>query len=143
MSHQTETNLATLQDCLGAWFAPWVQALNLQVVGVQASAVTLRLPLSANLTRVGDIVCGQAMMAAADTAMVLAICHHLGSTRQAMTTVQLNTSFLRPLSAQDALVKAVVLRAGKSLVFGEISLHGQRDGQCVCKASTTYALLNR
>jgi threonine dehydratase len=42
---------------------------------------------------------------------------------------------------QDALVEARVLRAGKSLAFGEIDLRGARDGQSVCRASTTYALL--
>lgn len=137
----TAPDIARLQACLGEWFAPWIQALNLQVVSVEDSAVTVRLPVSPQLTRVGDIVCGQAMMAAADTAMVLAICRHLNTTQQPMTTVQLNTSFLRPLSAQDAYVRAEVLRAGKSLVFGEITLHGANDGKCVCKASTTFALL--
>ena len=137
----TAPDIARLQACLSEWFAPWIQALNLQVVSVEDSAVTVRLPVSPQLTRVGDIVCGQAMMAAADTAMVLAICRHLNTTQQPMTTVQLSTSFLRPLSAQDAVVRAEVLRAGKSLVFGEITLHGAQDSKCVCKASTTYALL--
>ena len=38
-------------------------------------------------------------------------------------------------------LEARVLRAGKSLAFGEIDLRGARDGQSVCRASTTYALL--
>lgn len=141
MSSEQAPDLQRLQACLSEWFAPWVQDLHLQVIAHSDSRVQLRLPVTPALTRVGDILCGQAMMAAADTAMVLAICQHLGTTRQPMTTVQLNTSFLRPLSAQDALVTAEVLRAGKSLVFGEITLHGAQDGKCVCKASTTYALL--
>lgn len=140
-SNNTSPDIARLQACLGEWFAPWIQALNLRVTEVEGSAVSLVLPVTPQLTRVGDILCGQAMMAAADTAMVLAICQHLNTTNQPMTTVQLNTSFLRPLSAQDAVVRAEVLRAGKSLVFGEITLHGAQDGKCVCKASTTYALL--
>lgn len=141
MRPDTAPDLARLQACLSEWFAPWVQALQLEVLSASDSRVSLRLPVTPALTRVGDILCGQAMMAAADTAMVLAICQHLATTHQPMTTVQLNTSFMRPLSAQDAIVNAEVLRAGKSLVFGEISLHGAQDGKCVCKASTTYALL--
>jgi uncharacterized protein (TIGR00369 family) len=130
----------SLQHALGEWFAPWVKDLNLQVLEASNSEVTLRLPLSPAITRVGDVVCGQALMAAADTAMVLALTQHLGGFRP-MTTVQLNTSFLRPLSTQNALVRAQVLRAGKALAFGEITLTGERDGKCVCKSSTTYALL--
>ena len=53
----------------------------------------------------------------------------------------MNTSFLRPLRGQDALVQARVVRAGKALAFGEIDIRGADDGKSVCRASTTYALL--
>ena len=129
-----------LQQALTDWFAPWVQALNLEVVSFGDGEATLRLPHSPQLSRVGGMVCGQAMMSAADTAMVLAIVTRLGNQRP-MTTVQLNTSFLKPLSGQDALVTARVIRAGRSLAFGEIDIRGEADGQSVCRASTTYALL--
>jgi len=130
----------TLQGALPAYFAPWVQALGLQVESFDADSVTLRLPQNTQLSRVGGMLCGQAMMAAADTAMVLALINHNGSFRPC-TTVQMNTSFLKPLSGQDALVQARVLRAGKSLAFGEIDIRGAEDGRSVCRASTTYALL--
>lgn len=130
----------TLQSALSDWFAPWVQALGLRVQGFGAGEVTLRLPQNPELSRIGGMVCGQALMAAADTAMVLAIVTQLGNQRP-MTTVQLNTSFLKPLANQDALVTARVIRAGKSLVFGEIDIVAAGDGKSVCRASTTYALL--
>ncbi len=131
---------APLQTALGELFAPWVQALGLRVEEASESCVVLRLPTSEQLARAGGMLCGQAMMAAADTAMVLALIQHFGEFRPC-TTVQLSTSFLRPLSAQDALVEARVLRAGKALAFGEIELRGADDGKSVCRASTTYALL--
>ena len=130
----------TLQSALSDWFAPWVQALGLRVQGFGPGEVTLRLPLNPELSRIGGMVCGQALMAAADTAMVLAIVTQLGNQRP-MTTVQLNTSFLKPLANQDALVTARVIRAGKNLVFGEIDIVAAGDGKSVCRASTTYALL--
>lgn len=133
-------SVQSLQDLLSAWFAPWVQALGLKVESFADGEVTLRLPQSDQLARVGGMLCGQAMMSAADTAMVLAIVTQLGDQRP-MTTVQLNTSFLKPLSGQDARVTARVIRAGKSLVFGEIDIAGATDGRSVCRASTTYALL--
>lgn len=137
---------ATLQHALGEYFAPWVQALHLQVEGFTPASegsggeVVLRLPQSDQLCRVGGMTCGQAMMAAADTAMVLALMAHLGAFRP-MTTVQLQTSFLKPLAKQDGLVTARVLRAGKSLAFGEIDITGAADGKSVARASTTYALV--
>ncbi|HSV36898.1 MAG TPA: PaaI family thioesterase [Ramlibacter sp.] len=130
----------TLQSALAEYFAPWVQSLELKVEAFDADSVTVRLPQSSELSRVGGMLCGQAMMAAADTAMVLALVNHFGQFRPC-TTVQMNSSFLKPLSNQDALVQARVLRAGKSLAFGEIDLRGADDGKSVCRATTTYALL--
>jgi len=130
----------TLQAALAEYFAPWVQALQLRAESFDTDSVTLRLPQNAQLSRVGGMLCGQAMMAAADTAMVLALISHFGEFRPC-TTVQMNTSFLKPLSKQDALVQARVIRAGKSLAFGEIDIRGADDGKSVCRASVTYALL--
>ena len=140
MKHPAEVTIDTLSAALGDWFAPWVQALGLVVEGFEPGVVTLRLPHNPALSRIGGMVCGQALMAAADTAMVLAIVTQLGNQRP-MTTVQLNTSFLNPLANQDALVTARVIRAGKNLVFGEIDIVAAEDGKSVCRASTTYALL--
>ena len=131
---------ATLQGALPEYFAPWVQALGLQVEAFDPDSVTLRLPQKAQLSRVGDMLCGQALMAAADTAMVLALINQFGAFRPC-TTVQMNTSFLKPLSGQDALVQARIVRAGKTLAFGEIDIRGAADGKSACRASTTYALL--
>jgi uncharacterized protein (TIGR00369 family) len=140
----TETTLpvgtATLQAALGEFFAPWVQALGLTVESCDSDSITLRLPLNEQLARVGGMLCGQAMMAASDTAMVLALIAHFGRFRPC-TTVQMNSSFLKPLSGQDALIQARVVRAGKALAFGEIDIRGANDDQSVSRASTTYALL--
>ncbi|WP_298933585.1 PaaI family thioesterase [uncultured Ramlibacter sp.] len=130
----------TLQQALAEYFAPWVQALGLRVETFDGDSVTLRLPQSEQLSRAGGMLCGQAMMAAADTAMVLALVNQFGAFRPC-TTVQLNSTFLRPLSGQDALVQARVVRAGKALAFGEIDIRGADDGKSASRASTTYALL--
>ena len=132
--------IQTLQTALPAYFAPWVQALNLQVDAFDSQSVTLRLPQNTELSRSGGMLCGQAMMAAADSAMVLALINHFGEFRPC-TTVQMSSSFLKPLSGQDALLKARVIRAGKSLAFGEIDMLGADDGKSVSRFTTTYALL--
>lgn len=134
------TDTDTLRAALAEYFAPWVQDLRLAPEAVAADSVTLRLPQDERLSRVGAMLCGQAMMAAADTAMVMALINHFGAFRPC-TTVQMNTSFLKPLSGQDALVEARIVRAGKTLAFGEIDIRGAEDGKSVCRATTTYALL--
>ncbi len=127
------------QHLLDTLFAPWVQSLKLRVERIEQDGVVLRLPFSDQLTHVAGVVCGQVYMAAADTAMVLAVSQSLGEFRP-MTTVSLNTSFVRPVSQGDVLVHAQVLKRGKSMVFGDIKLHDEQ-GRLAAHATTTYALL--
>jgi uncharacterized protein (TIGR00369 family) len=126
------------QHMLKALFAPWVQSLGLEPVAFEPGVARFRLPFSSALCREGGSVCGQAMMAAADTAMVFAISAQMGRFVP-MTTVNMSSSFLRPLSS-DATVTARVIKPGKSLMFGEIEMSGA-DGKPCFRASTTYALL--
>lgn len=99
------------------------------------------MPVTPLHVHAGGVLCGQTMMAACDTAMVLAVMSQLGEFRP-MTTVQLQTSFLRPIpgDAGQVTVVARVLRMGKKLVFGEIELLGPK-GELAAHATTTYALL--
>jgi uncharacterized protein (TIGR00369 family) len=89
----------------------------------------------------GGVLCGQTMMAACDTAMVLAVMTRLGGFKP-MTTVQLQTSFLRPISGQSGVARIVarVLRMGKTLIFGEIQVISA-DDELAALATTTYALI--
>ena len=70
---------------------------------VASGQVTLSLPVSAEIVHAGGVVCGQAIMAAADTAMLVAMIAQLGEFRP-MTTVQLQTSFVRPVPEEAASV---------------------------------------
>jgi uncharacterized protein (TIGR00369 family) len=130
----------TLDTALADLFAPWVQALALRVERVEAERVILRLPQNERLSRVGGMLCGQAMMAAADTAMVLALMNRFGEFKPC-TTVQMSSSFLKPLSQQDALVNATLARVGKSMAFGEVDIVGATDQSSVFRATLVYVLL--
>jgi len=128
-----------LQQEIPRIFAPWIAQMGLEVLSAEPGRVRLRLPVRAEFVHVGGVMCGQAAMAAADTAMVLAMMATLGEFRP-MTTVQLQTSFLRPVSGTHCLIDAKVLRSGKSLAFGQIDILGE-DGKLAAQASTTYAML--
>ena len=135
-----ESMLHEANGWLETLFAPWVQSLNLQPVKVAGGEAELLLPFDPALCRVGGTVCGQALMAAADTAMVFAIASQLGEFRP-MTTVGQHMSFMRPVAAGDVRVVARVMKPGRSLFFGEVTLIGVADGKLAAHATTTYALL--
>ena len=131
--------ITLLQDSLSRVFAPWIRDMELSVREASAGRVSLTLPIRPAYIHVGGVMCGQAAMAAADTAMVLAMISQLGEFRP-MTTVQLQTSFLRPITGSEATVRATVLRSGKSLAFGSIDILDEQ-GRLAVQATTTYALL--
>ena len=130
-----------LHATLATGAAPWVNALQLRVVEAGDELTRLVMPVNAAVVHGGGVLCGQAMMAAADTAMVAAISAALGGFRP-MTTVQLQTSFMRPVPADagEVHISCRILRKGKSLVFGEIEI-STPDGRLCAHATTTYALL--
>jgi uncharacterized protein (TIGR00369 family) len=142
MTSHPITDAAGLQTLLDSdLFAPWVRELGLQIDAVERDAVHLRLPIVPRHVHGGGVLCGQTMMAAADTAMVLAVSAAIGGFKP-MTTVQLQTSFLRPIAGDSgaARLSARVLRKGKSLLFGEIEITDTL-GRLAAHATTTYALL--
>ena len=134
-------DLDALRGILGSVVAPWVAELGLRLDEARLGEVVLTLPVAPKHVHGGGVLCGQSMMAAADTAMILAVCTHLGGFKP-MTTVQLQTSFLRTIPGDAGSVRVVarVLRMGRKLVFGEVHL-SDAHGALAAHATTTYALV--
>ena len=136
---------------LGDVFAPWVLDLGLSIdglecgppigaaVGWQPGAV-LRMAFSEHLCRHGGIVCGQALMALADTSMVIAI---LAANRgyRPMTTVDQTTHFMRAVTQSDVLADARVVRLGRTMSFGRVTLSSAADNKPVVMVSSAFAML--
>ena len=141
MSSSAPFDTAFLEAALRDVFAEWVRMLELRLIDARPGEVVLALPVTARHIHAGNVMSGQTLMAAADTAMVLAVMSKLGVFRP-MTTVQLQTTFLRPVAADAgaATVTASVLRIGKSLAFGEIRIT-TGDNVLAAHSTTTYALL--
>ena len=54
-------------------FAPWIQDLDLSVDSLNPEGATLRMPFSTRLCRDNGVICGQAIMSLADTAMLFVV----------------------------------------------------------------------
>lgn len=119
-------------------FAPWVLDLGLVPEEVGDGTAVLRLPWNERLAREGGALSGQALMAAADTAVVLAVSGAKGGFVP-MTTVQLSTSFQRPVIGKDVLVRVELSKLGRTLAFAEIDM--TVDSTTVAHASAVYAII--
>lgn len=121
-------------------FAQWVQDLDLSVESIDAERAILRLRFSERLCRDNGVVCGQALMSLADTSMVFAISSAAGGYLP-MTTVDQTIHFLRPAIRADLVADARVVRIGRTMAFGSVSISSVGDERPVALAQTAYALM--
>jgi uncharacterized protein (TIGR00369 family) len=146
-----EFDIGEARRVLGDVVAPWVQDLGLSVSGIECApplgaaadwqpGAILRMAFSDRLCRNGGVVCGQALMALADTAMVIAI---LAANRgyRPMTTVDQTTHFMRAVTASDVLADARVVRLGRTMSFGRVTLSSAADNRPVAMVSSAFAML--
>ena len=133
-------NLNSANQRLAEVFAPWVRQLNLSVELIEEGTVVIRMPYSDDLCRSHQMICGQAMMTLIDTCMVF-VCYAGQGKYVNCTTVSQNTSFMRPVMGKDILATGRVLKSGRSLVFGEVTLSVEGDERSVCTGTSTYMIL--
>ncbi len=130
--------------------APWVQDLGLLVEAIEAGrpagatadwqpGAVLRLPFSKKLCRDGGLVCGQALMALADSAMLFA-CAAAWNGYRPMNAIDQTTHFLRPVNF-DVLADARIVRIGRTTTFGRVTLASSADKRPVGMVSGAYAML--
>ena len=132
-------------------FAPWVLDLGLSIIDIESDppaaassdwqpGAILRMAFSDRLCRHGGVICGQALMALADTAMVIAV---LAANRgyRPMTTVDQTTHFMRPAAQSDVIADARVVRLGRTMSFGRVTLSSSTDNKPVAMVSSAFAML--
>ncbi|GGZ62986.1 hypothetical protein GCM10010371_23080 [Streptomyces subrutilus] len=132
---------AEADKILADHFAPWVLALGLTVQEAGDRYAVLRLPWSDDLARDGGGLSGQALMAAADTATVIAVSAARGGYGP-MTTVQQSTSFQRPVVGADVLIRVRVTKLGRRMAFADVTMTPEGAEEPAATASTVYALLD-
>jgi uncharacterized protein (TIGR00369 family) len=146
-----EFDIEEARRVLGDVFAPWVRDLGLSVSSIEYAppadaaadwqpGAILRMAFSERLCRNGGIVCGQALMALADTAMVIAMVTANRGYRP-MTTVDQTTHFMRAATKSDVVADARVIRLGRTMSFGRVTLFSATDNRPVAMVSSAFAML--
>jgi acyl-coenzyme A thioesterase PaaI-like protein len=79
-------------------------------------------------------------MTVADCALYVAILGELGLVSLAVTT-SFSINFMRkPSSSKDIIAECTLLKIGKSLVVGEVSLYSEGDEKAVAHVVGTYSI---
>ncbi len=109
-----------------------------EAVGNRSS--TVRHEVGVAELRPGGTVAGPVLMAVADVALYVAILGEIGIVPLTVTT-SLNINFLRKPSAEAAIVGVCrLLKLGKSLAVGEVSLYSEGDAEPVAHVVGTYSI---
>jgi uncharacterized protein (TIGR00369 family) len=89
--------------------------------------------------RPGGTISGPTMMALADFAMYVAVLAAIGPVPLAVT-INLNINFLRKAAPRDLLAQARLLKLGKRLATGEVTICSQGETEPVAHVTSTYSI---
>ncbi|MBW2940689.1 PaaI family thioesterase [Zhongshania aquimaris] len=111
---------------------------SVDAIGPQSATVRYRVDERA--LRPGGTVSGPTLMTTADVGLYAAILGEIGIVALAVTT-SLNINFLRKPSAdKDIIGECKLIKVGRQLVIGEVSLYSEGDDRMVAHAVGTYAI---
>ena len=110
------------------------------VLEVSEGGAIVKLEIGPNELRPGGTVSGAVLMGVADFALYVAILAQIGIVPLTVTT-SLNINFLRKPSAEKSIIGVCkLLKLGKSLAVGEVSLFSEGGEEPVAHAVGTYSI---
>jgi len=120
---------------------PFAQTMGLKLEEINRDSVLMRACYQEEFLRPGGTVAGPIMMGLADAAMYALVMSKIGPVELAVTT-NLSINFLSKPDPGDILAKARMLKLGKRLAIGEITLYsdGGTPSQPVAHVTTTYSI---
>lgn len=107
---------------------------------VGEKSAVIRQAIGFDELRPGGTVSGPVLMTVADCALYVAILGEIGIIPLAVTT-SLSINFMRkPSSDKDIIGECTLLKVGKSLIVGEVSLYSEGDANVVAHVVGTYSV---
>src|SRR6266498_5791743 len=99
----------------------------------------IRLRCDERHLRPGGTISGPSLMMLSDTAMYLTLLGMIGPVALAVTT-SLNINFLRKPAQADVIAECKLLKLGKRLAVGEVTMYSEGDPEPVAHATVTYSI---
>jgi uncharacterized protein (TIGR00369 family) len=118
---------------------PFAWEQGFRVERLEAGTATVRLPVDQAHLRPGGTVSGPAMMGLADYTMYAVVLSRIGRVKMAVTT-NLNANFLRRPPPKDLIAEGRLLKLGRRLAYGEVTIFSEGEDEPVCHVTSTYSL---
>lgn len=127
-----------LEQFLDSHFPDMAQRA-VSVESVEENFARVRLRYHDRHLRPGGTIAGPSLMMLADMAMYMALLGMIGPVALAVTT-NLNINFLRKPAQADVIGECKILKLGKRLAVGEVTMYSDGDGEPVAHATVTYSI---
>jgi uncharacterized protein (TIGR00369 family) len=139
---EAKMSVAELEQFLRVEFPQTFANGDIRVERADGETCLLRERYSDRMLRPGGTVSGPTLMALADCAMYVVLLSAIGPVGLAVTT-NLNINFLRKGQAgQDVLAAAKILKLGKRLAVGEVTLLSGDSPDPIAHVTATYSIPN-
>jgi len=133
-------SVAELEQFLRAEFPQSFGSGDTRIESADGETCLLRQRYNDGMLRPGGTVSGPTLMALADCAMYVVLLSAIGPVGLAVTT-NLNINFLRKgLAGQDVLAAAKILKLGKRLAVGEVTLLSGNSPDPIAHVTATYSI---
>lgn len=106
---------------------------------VGPGSCTIRLKYDERYLRPGGTMSGPSMMELADLALYVAVLSVVGKVELAVTT-NLSINFLAKPEKADLIAQCRLLKAGKRLCVGEVTIHSEGYALPVAHVTGTYSI---
>jgi acyl-CoA thioesterase len=118
---------------------PWAEHFNVRVEKMEPGFARLVLPFSQEYTHSLKVVQGGVITTIADAAVAHAIMPML-EPGQSCTTVEIKINFLAPVTREDMIGEARVIKKGRQIILGEADVKSP-EGKHFARALTTYMIV--
>lgn len=126
-------------DALVAAELPFAAAFGFRLERLGRGTARCRAVYRPDWLRPGGTVAGPVLMGLADFCLYAAVLSEIGPVGLAVTT-SLTTNFLRRPLPGDVVAEARLLKGGRRLVYGEVSLFSDGDPAAVAHVTGTYSV---
>jgi len=110
-----------------------------QIEELREGFVKVRVPVTERNLRPGGTVSGPTLMAIADTGMYYLVLAMVGPVALALTT-NLNIDFLRAPKPADVIAETEMLKLGRRLAVGRVTIYSDGSDAPVAHATVTYSI---
>ena len=120
---------------------PWAVMMGFEIAEIGKGTCRVRMPMKDAFLRPGGTVNGPELMSLADFGVYVAVLTRIGRVEMAVTT-SLNCNFLRLPKPGAVIADCRLLKLGKRLAYGEVSLYtegAEADGP-VAHVTATYSI---